>query len=502
MKAIIVILTVLALLAAGCKGWKVQEDAGAQEAEKARRAGEFLKAVEDGDLEKVRELADLGIDINSKGSTGYTALHRAADAGNTELIELLISLGADVNERGEEGKTPLHMAADDGREEAVKMLLEHGANLHARDERGREAIHLAAADARMSLVRELARLGADINERDNEGFTPLDYLATGISSWSLQDGCVSVDTLRNEGWESGEPHRAEMIWAARKGDIEKIKALQNIGVGVNVKVPGGSSVLGWVSVISCDEKTVKVLIEMGADPNEEAWGWPLLSHAACYGEMEMVKTLVEAGADVNMRDKRGYTPLDCTDSNDERRRQIAGIIESKGGKCGKPNRREFFMAVRASNTEKVAALIEKGVDASEQDAYGQSALYLALNGKRPDALVELLINKGADVNAKSRLYSIPVLHRAISENRDEKIVKLMLSKGADANCKNWEDKTALHVAVRERSAEMVKLLLKHGANVGARDKYGRTALDRARENEDAAIIKLLSGAGSTSGRAK
>ena len=105
------------------------------------------------------------------------------------------------------------------------------------------------------------------------------------------------------------------------------------------------------------------------------------------------------------------------------------------------------------------------------------------------AKVELLLAKGAEVNAKDRYEETP-LHRAASEAYWD-IVNQLLAEGAEVNVKDRNGATPLHRAVEKGYRSVVQLLLAKGADVSAKDKYGETPRDLAERKEDKYIVELL-----------
>ncbi|MCC6003969.1 MAG: ankyrin repeat domain-containing protein, partial [Thermofilum sp.] len=91
---------------------------------------ELIRAVEKGDIVKVRYLLEKGASANARDSRGATPLHKAASQGNVHIAQLLIEHGADVNSRNEYGATPLHYAKNG---EVAELLIKHGSGIDARD---------------------------------------------------------------------------------------------------------------------------------------------------------------------------------------------------------------------------------------------------------------------------------------------------------------------------------------------------------------------------------
>jgi len=104
-------------------------------------------------------------------------------------------------------------------------------------------------------------------------------------------------------------------------------------------------------------------------------------------------------------------------------------------------------------------------------------------------VVKLLIDKGADVNAKTNDGDTALMWAAISGEVD--IVKMLLEKGADVNAKNNHGDTALIFAAAQGNVDIVKILLDAGADISAKNEHGETALMLAQRNKQVDTIKIL-----------
>ena len=95
------------------------------------------EAVNNGNVEAVKQHLAAGTDVNAKNKYETTPLHHAAIKGHMEIAELLIEKGADVNAKGAVmGGTPLHEAANTGSKEIVELLIANGADVNAKDDNG------------------------------------------------------------------------------------------------------------------------------------------------------------------------------------------------------------------------------------------------------------------------------------------------------------------------------------------------------------------------------
>jgi uncharacterized membrane protein len=135
---------------------------------------EFLRAVEKGDIARVRELLEKGADAGAVDNRGWTPLHYAAFAGYVNIAALLIGWRANVNARDKDGITPLHVAAARGHSGVVELLVKSGADVNARSYSGRTPLHVAAGNGHVEVVRLLLESGADPSVKSLDGKTPLD----------------------------------------------------------------------------------------------------------------------------------------------------------------------------------------------------------------------------------------------------------------------------------------------------------------------------------------
>jgi cytohesin len=97
----------------------------------------------------------------------------ASKKGHTECVRLLLEAGADKNSKMNDGKTPLHLASLNGHTECVRLLLEAGADKNSKMNDGKTPLHLASHNGHPECVRLLLEAGADNDVYDNYGFTPL-----------------------------------------------------------------------------------------------------------------------------------------------------------------------------------------------------------------------------------------------------------------------------------------------------------------------------------------
>ncbi|WP_353269891.1 ankyrin repeat domain-containing protein [Wolbachia endosymbiont (group A) of Myopa testacea] len=136
-------------------------------------------AVQMGHTEMVKALIENGADINAVNQNGWTPLHFAAQMGHTEIVNALIENGAHVNVVGGDKCTPLHLAIENGHTEIEKALIENGANVEAvvTDGHRYTPLHFAAQMGHTEIVNTFIENGANVNVlSESDKVTPL-YLA-------------------------------------------------------------------------------------------------------------------------------------------------------------------------------------------------------------------------------------------------------------------------------------------------------------------------------------
>ncbi|MBE9535482.1 MAG: ankyrin repeat domain-containing protein [Proteobacteria bacterium] len=255
---------------------------------------------------------------------------------------------------------------------------------------------------------------------------------------------VKLYVFRNDG-------KTPLYRAAENGDLTGVKRLlDDECVNVNEKASWDSTALSaatWTGNI----EIVKLLLEEGADPRI---GNPIVG-AAHSGQVSMIELLLTNGATVSMKEY-ALSPLQ------------AAILEG-------------HIAI-------VRLLLYAGADVNVKGLWHHTPLQDAVE-KRHTEIMRLLLAAGADAKQKG------LLHEAMHEDELE-IVKLLLEHGADVNV-DFNGETVLNHAVREGKVEAIKILLNAGANPNMLDKRsGKTTHDLARENKKSptrdTIINLLS----------
>lgn len=253
-----------------------------------------------GNMEIAQLLIGRGADIRLADDGGATPLHWAVYNGRTELASTFLRGGADVGARKVNGATPLHGAAFDGHTDCVRLLLDHGADVNARTE-GLYTPFLSAAggQAGLDVVTMLLDAGSDRHGRNDHGENALMLATRGgntdVVEYLLANG-VSMFA------KSDHSGHSAMHYAAMSGEIGILEFLVAHAGRVDEQSDGGWTPLSWAALRGHLD-AVTYLLEQGADPDPSREdGVTPLMNATRQWQPEIVAALLEHGADANARD--------------------------------------------------------------------------------------------------------------------------------------------------------------------------------------------------------
>lgn len=219
----------------GCMARVLVEGGADLEAEGPLGTTPLVAAAMFGTPSRVRELLELGADVDARRGDGATALQAAVAAELADLA-LMLDYGAQVAAVDGKGRTALHLAARECNPGAVAMLLDAGAEIEARDEHARTALHHASAypgcEATFDLL--VAR-GADVNARDDYGTVPLHLAATF-------DRVDAVRVLLASGADVNardKAGRTAVLMAAAAGSAPIVWELERAGADITARDVSG-----------------------------------------------------------------------------------------------------------------------------------------------------------------------------------------------------------------------------------------------------------------------
>lgn len=226
-----------------------------------------------------------------------------------------------------------------------------------------------------------------------------------------------------------------------------------------------------------------------------------LHTAASRGDVESVRSLIAAGADVNARSNSGATPLHEACSGTDDGKAVAVLIDNGADLNAQDNDGHTALhraarswrepVVKVGEKSVIQLLVACGAQVNARDKDGATPLHHAAFLVRGRAVKHLLA-MGADVNARDAQGETP-LHEALKSGHQE-LIERIIARGADVNAADRDGWTPLHTAAFYRLTAAFDLLVARGASLNSRTKEGRTPLDLAQEVANREAIVLSSGA--------
>ncbi len=466
----------------------------------------LLAAAREGDTAKLQSLLDNGVNVNSARADGLTALAEAVFYNNPQAIDLLIRVGADINVTDDYGVTLLHLAcinqdavliqklliagvkpnlakrtgetplmtcSNTGTVEGVRALLTHGANANAKENKEEQtALMWASAEGHQEIVRLLVADGAaDVHARSKiivEAKPHILEFSLDLSIW----GSNYPSTIR---WPETSGGFTALHFAAQKGNLEIAQILLGAGANINdTHSEYGNALL--IAVASGHEEMALFLLQNGADLNvKDTWGATPLHYALHEGLLNLngvkpvddksigwsrqdmptlVEALLDSGADPNARIEYEFPYLDdhFLARNDSVPAQISPVGATP-----------ILLAAASGNLQAID-LLEEVSDISATTIGGATLFMLAA---------------GAGTEQKIR-----------SEDEALKAAKHVLELGGTIDVNAYltdivpggpgrgkaDGRTALHFAALYGWPKMIRFLVGNGADLDAEDRYGVTPL--------------------------
>jgi uncharacterized protein len=433
-----------------------------------------------GDAPMIAALIGAGADPNEHLPLGRTPIMAAARTGKVDALKTLIDLGADVNAKETyRGTTPLMWAADEAHADAVEYLIQRGADIKARSNpapRGRGPALGKANDPRKAVAAQGAALAA------REASPELGALRA-LTEGANADGQRGAQGQRGGGQgQRGQGQRA----AAQDGvDFQGDDAAAAAGIGRRGPEPndGGGLTALIYAARSNDVDTLKVLLAAGADVNEvSGYGWSPLLVATQNRYYKLGAFLLERGADPNLANKGGWTPLYLATDN---RNIESGDYPVRKADMDHLEFIELLLDKGANVNARVKDSTETRTVFTNQwlDENGATA-FLRASQSGDLVLMKLLLAHGADPKIATEL-GVTALQVAAgigwvegityqwSQKETDEAVKLLLDLGLDPNAQADTGRAAMHGAAHKGSTEVVQMLYDHGAKLDIRD-YGNT----------------------------
>ncbi len=421
------------------------------------------------------------VSINEKNENGFVPLHLACLFQNEDSVRILLNKNAQVNQKTKtEKKTPLHIAVTKGNKKIIEMLIDNNAYINVEDSEKITPLHIAAIKGDIEMVKLLIDNGANVNAKDSNNMTPIFHACTK----GFKD---IVDVLINNGAKVNIKSKQSVTplqCACYSLDSDIVNMILNMDVDITVVNDFGEDALKiaidknseeiedmlWLEILmklqlSCeigDEKELRELLNERIYMPEEVLSW-LCVVACANNKKDILGILIEKGANIN---QDIYEPEDLLDRLEDLR------TKNKGEKL-------IHMACKKGYTDIVEILLDKGADVIAKDQYGNTPIELASRFKNIE-IIRILANK---------IFEELTCACKMKESDIEKI-KTLVEQDVNINLEDKYKNTPIVYACKTGRYDIVNYLLENGFNL-RKDRHIKKMLKYACNNDTKDVLECL-----------
>ena len=415
---------------------------------------------------------------------------------NLEAVIMLLNAGIDPNSADVCGDACLTKAVLGGcSKETILALIDHGANVNAKNRKGKIILMAACYKENAVAINVLLNTGAKPEIVDDEGYTSL--------HWACQAGNSkeTIQALIDHGADvnaTNKKARTALMEACCFGNMNATNVLLNAGAKPEIVDDKGNTSLHWTCISESSKEKTQALIDHGADVNAKNRKGQTVLMSACGKENAVaINLLLNAGAKPDIVDDGGFTSLHAACQAGNSKETLQALIDH-GADVNAANRKGhtvLMSACRKENAVAINALLKAGAKPEIVDDGGFTSLHKACHAGNSKETIQALIDHGVDENAANKRARTALM--IACELGNVNAINVLLNAGAKPDIVDDDGNTILHAACSsDNSKETIQALIDLGADVNATNKWAHTILmyDCELGNENAINVLLNAGA--------
>jgi ankyrin repeat protein len=427
-------------------------------------------------------------------------LREAIEARDWLRLRQLLHDGADPQQTAGDGQTLLTWAIGGAGVPFIRALIDGGADPKLTNAAGEDALERAAKMRRKNVFKLIGRHFPSARVAEAEERLPFFRKPQSKPPAKRSDPLKEIQRALDRA--QADPRIGHLVSAAAKGDVKTVQQLLEDGADPDARAPNPDVIESpvWAALFAKEADVVKLLADAGADLNA---GWPdtPLCVAANWGNLDLVRSLIDGGADVNLPNSSHETPLLRTVLKGDAK-VVAELVNMGAHPNLVPKKRNYDTVSNYSPLQYAAmgrnqAIIDLLVAAGGSGAQNLEAMLLcsaAGKGGLP-AVKKKIEQQGVDVNAKDASHRTPLICAALAGRA--KVVQYLLARGADLNLPSGaksDGESPLIAAALSGKVNVVRMLVEAGADLDyapGDDSPEGTALAYAKEGRLKKVVDYL-----------
>lgn len=358
--------------------------------------------------------------LNSKELVEIISEFRNVSETGDGILDIFLTGCIDLNAIDDVGLSPLHFATREKNHYAIKKLLQHGANPNILERRHTTPpIYAMKREDTIEMIEELLENETKPNVFNRCNATPLIYAIKRGDTAAMNlffEKDVDVDINKKDTFGKGP-----LVHAIRHRHPEAVRLLLTKGAQCDMEA--------MRAAVEAGISYVEILLDHGVSVSyTNEFGDTFLIMAVVEDRIDVVKFLLERGADINQKGGLGISPLTsaCLHGNTKIFHLLFGYVDENGN----------------------------SVDVNQQTDFGTTALSEIVSKRNNENIMELLLERGADPSIADKRGDNTLHHAVGGEN--ENIIRMILATGIDVNLVNLKGQTASEMAASQEIVAIIQ----------------------------------------------